>query len=123
MRCCWFSRRMAGWTFRLPHCHRTGGRRHTSMFRMTRTAATIAAVLVFVSGCRASSRGGQPAQSVEPRIELNLQGSTAPTIDVTGLPADDLARLEQRNASYDEWTALFRVVVASDSSDGRAAPS
>jgi hypothetical protein len=93
------------------------------MFRMTRTAATVAAVLVFFSGCRASSRGGQPAQSVEPRIELNLQESTAPTIDVTGLPADDLARLEQRNTSYDEWTALFRVVVSSDSSDGRAAPS
>ena len=68
------------------------------------------AVLVFLPGCH--RRGPRPPVSeTSPRIELNLRSSGG-TVDVVGLPADDLSRLEQGTLAREEWTALLRVAVA-----------
>jgi hypothetical protein len=73
-------------------------------------AAVAAAALVFVSAC--DRRAGPHPAVAEPRIELHLTRSAPATVDVAGLPAADLSRLEQRTLTPDEWTALLRVVVA-----------
>jgi len=65
--------------------------------------------LVFLSACHRRP----PAAEAAPRIELNLSRSESGTVDVVGLPADDLSRLEQHTPTREEWTALLRVAVAS----------
>ena len=89
---------------------------------MMRAVVAVSAVLVFSSGCDRS--GPAPGRSVvEPRIELNVPGSTAATVDIVGLPVDVLSQLAQSRFSPDEWTALLRVEVAgeSDAAAGRPA--
>src|SRR5437773_3316585 len=90
------------------------------MTRPRRTAVVAMAVLVFLPACH--RRGPRPpASETAPRIELNLRGSGGGTVDVVGLPADDLSRLEQRTLARDEWTALLRIAVAREAREGGAA--
>ena len=79
---------------------------------ITRTAAAATAALVFLSACHRSGAPGV-AGGAAPRIELNLSRSGPGTIDVVGLPSDDLSRLRQARLSREEWTALLRIGVAS----------
>jgi hypothetical protein len=70
------------------------------------------AVLLVASACSPSP--GQPpsARDGEPRIHLNRPASGAATVDVLGLPANDLARLEPGAMTHEQWAALLRVEVA-----------
>ena len=80
---------------------------------ITRTAVAATAVLVFLSAChRSGAPGADPAAA--PRIELNLSRPGSGTVDVVGLPADDLSRLQRAALSREEWTALLRTAVASE---------
>jgi hypothetical protein len=79
----------------------------------TRTAVSATAVLVFFSACQLAS-GPYPPGSDAPRIELNRKRSGSATVDVIGLPADDLSRLAQRTLTSEEWAALLRVAVAGE---------
>ena len=57
--------------------------------------------------------GGAPQPGPgEPRIRLATSPSGQRTIDVAGLPADDLAHLERAVLSRDAWQAVLRVHVA-----------
>src|SRR2546426_7401057 len=83
------------------------------MTGLRRTAVVAMAVLVFLPACH--RRGPRPpASETAPRIELNLRSSGGGTVDVVGLPADDLSQLAQRTLTPEEWTALLRVAVASE---------
>src|SRR3989454_9437601 len=85
------------------------------MTGLRRTAVVAMAVLVFLPACH--RRGPRPpASETAPRIELNLRGSGGGTVDVVGLPADDLSRLAQSTLARDEWTALLRIAVAHEAS-------
>ena len=84
------------------------------MIRPTRTAVVAMAVLVFLSACHRSSGPRPPASESAPRIELSFSRSGGGTVDVMGLPPDDLLQLAQRTLTPEEWTALLRVAVASE---------
>jgi hypothetical protein len=47
-----------------------------------------------------------------PHIRLNLDAKGLATVEVTGLPEDDLSRLERAAPGRDEWIALLRIEVA-----------
>src|SRR5262249_25309919 len=82
------------------------------MQRMTRIAVTITAVLVSVSGCHRPPDSG--ASSREPRIELST-GAPSPdsrSVDIVGLPAEDLDLLSRKVPTREQWTSLLRVVVS-----------
>jgi hypothetical protein len=80
---------------------------------VTRTAVVLTAVLVFAS-CDRSSGPSPAAFDAAPRIGLDLVRAGAGTVDLVGLPDDDLSWLQRDPLTRDEWTALFRVAVASD---------
>lgn len=80
-----------------------------SWFALGAVLAVAAAPFLLFLACQ------QPPSAVSdvaPRIELNPAGS----IDVVGLPVDDLAQLNDRTLSGEEWTALLRVAVAGQTS-------
>ena len=84
------------------------------MPQVTRTAVVLATVLVFASACNHSGGPSPAASDAAPQIRLNLVRTGSGTVDVVGLPADDLSRLRHGTLTRDEWTALLRVAVASD---------
>src|SRR5262245_11480625 len=82
------------------------------MQRMTRIAVTITAVLVSVSACHRTTDSG--ASSREPGIELSA-GAAPPdsrSVDVVGMPAEDLYLLSRSELTREQWTSLLRVVVS-----------
>jgi hypothetical protein len=81
------------------------------------------AVLVFLPACHRAGGPRPPATETAPRIELNLKGPGGGSVDVIGLPADDLARLQQRTPAADEWTALLRVAVAGETTAAADRPA
>src|SRR5580765_3783285 len=87
------------------------------MARCVKRAAVCAAALLLSSACRGgASRSHDVAVDPggEPRILLTQRppGSALSAIDVVGLPADFLARLEQHPPRRDQWAAILRVTVA-----------
>ncbi len=72
----------------------------------------MAATLALAPAC--SQTSGQVPGPVdgEPRIRLGAAPSGQRTVDVKGLPAEDLAHLEQTPPARDGWQALLRVHVA-----------
>jgi hypothetical protein len=84
------------------------------MPHVMRTAVVLTAVLVLLSACNHSGTSSPVASDAAPRIRLNLTQAGSGTVDVVGLPADDLSRLQHRTMTRDEWAALLRVVVAGD---------
>src|SRR5205807_2473462 len=68
--------------------------------------AALATVLLAGSACRA-----HPAASAPPHVELNANGGS---VDIVGLPQQDLDHLRRGRASDDEWASLLRVTVARD---------
>src|SRR4051812_40778702 len=73
-----------------------------------RAAAGLAAALTIVAGC--DGRGGDPPDAA-PRLALAADRSS---IAVLGLPPADLARLKKHSLTPVEWSALLRVVVATE---------
>jgi hypothetical protein len=84
------------------------------MPHVTRIAVALTAVLVFSSACNHTSTSSPAASDAAPRIRLNPLRAGSGTVEVVGLPADDLSRLQQRTPTREEWTALLRVAVAGD---------
>jgi hypothetical protein len=91
--------------------------------RHTARTATCVAVLLFASACSRSAEPSAATADGEPRIRLNLGPSAFGTIDVVGLPADDLSRLEHARPTPDQWTALLRIEVASDDRPSSSRPA
>src|SRR3989442_37918 len=85
------------------------------MTKFVERAAVWAAALLLCSACDGGV-GRSPDAAVEaagvPRILLNQSPSGSRIVDVVGLPAVLLSRLEQNPPSGDQWTALLRVTVA-----------
>jgi hypothetical protein len=81
------------------------------------------AVLVFLSACQLAGGRYPPGSDTAPRIELNLERSASGTVDVIGLPADDLSRLKQRTLTREEWAAVLRIAVASDAGTATDRPA
>jgi hypothetical protein len=75
-------------------------------------AAGLTAALAFAAGC--SQPSGQALEPVadEPRIRLAVSSGGQRTIDVAGLPAEDVAHLERAVPSSEMGQALLRVHVA-----------
>ena len=48
------------------------------------------------------------------QIRLNVASEASATVDVEGLPSEDLAYLEKATLTRDEWAAIVRVEVSSD---------
>jgi hypothetical protein len=78
---------------------------------------------VFFSACQLASGPYPPGSDAAPRIELNLKRSGSATVDVIGLPADDLSRLAQRTLSSEEWAALLRIAVAGEAATATDRPA
>src|SRR5262245_42869798 len=90
--------------------------------RLMPGTAVVTAVLVFALGC--SRPAGQTAavREAAPRIQLNLDSLGSGTVDVLGLPADDLAQLERSTLTRDDWTALLRVAIKASSGESPDRP-
>ena len=90
-----------------------------------RTVVALAAVLALGPACSGSSSpiaGGDPVDT--PRIELRSRDATgSSTVDITGLPLDDLSAVRDAALTSDEWSALFRVSVAGNATDVRRRPA
>jgi len=82
------------------------------MLQLTRAAVLLTAALVFASACTRAGGPAAAAAGAAPRIGLNLVRAGSDTVDVVGLPADDLFRLQRRTMTRDEWRARLRVTVA-----------
>ena len=80
--------------------------------RYTAGVAAMAAALALAPAC--SQTSGQVPGPVdgEARIRLGAAPSGQRTVDIEGLPAEDLAHLEQTPPDRDGWQALLRVHVA-----------
>ncbi len=91
--------------------------------RHTAGTATCVAVLLFASACVRSAEQSSATTGGAPRIQLNLGPSGFGTIDVIGLSADDLSRLQRDAPTFDQWTALLRIVVASDNKPSSDRPA
>lgn len=96
---------------------------------MTRIAVALTAILASLPACH---RSEPPAARSEtpPRIELrpDLPGSSpgrsgTTTVDVVGLPADELSRLAEGKLTPDQWTGLLHIVVAADSDSSAGRPA
>ena len=74
--------------------------------------AVLAAVLALAPGC--SQPSGQAPEPVAgaPRIRLAVSPAGQRTIDVAGLPGEDMAYLERAAPSREGWQAVLRVHVA-----------
>jgi hypothetical protein len=90
--------------------------------RWTTGTAALGAVLFLASACDRSGDRSPGAAAIEPQFQLN-PGPSGPTLDVAGLPADALARLERSTWTRDEWTALLRVAVAGGSGSSADRPA
>ena len=84
------------------------------MPQLTRTAVGLTVVLAFAPACNRPGGPSQAGPDDAPRIGLNLVRAGSSTVDVVGLPADDLSWLQRHALTRDEWTALLRVAVAND---------
>jgi hypothetical protein len=93
------------------------------MPHVTRTAVVLTAVLVLPSACNHSGTSAPATSNAAPRIRLNVTQPGSGTVDVVGLPADDLSRLQHRTLTRDEWASLLRVVVAGDANASADRPS
>ena len=91
--------------------------------RHTARAAALVAALALAPGC--SQPSGQVPEPVagEPGIRLAASPSGERTIDVAGLPAEDLAHLERTALTRDAWQALLRVQVEQADPAGAEVPS
>jgi len=80
-------------------------------------AACLVAAILAASCGRARGRAATPAAG-DPQIRLSADATGAATIDVLGLPADELDRLERasRTFTWEQWTTILRVQVASGAS-------
>ena len=79
--------------------------------RYTAGVAAMAAALALAPACSQPS-GQAPVSDGEPRIRLGAAPSGQRTVDVVGLPAEDLAQLEQTPPARNGWQAILRVQVA-----------
>ena len=80
--------------------------------RHTAGVAALAAALALAPACSQPS-GQEPGRhNGEPRISLTTAAAGRLAIDVEGLPAGDLARLEQDPPAREQWQTLLRVQVA-----------
>ncbi len=93
------------------------------MPHVTRTAVALTAVLVLPSACNHSGTSSPATSDAAPRVRLNLTQAGSGTVDVVGLPADDLSLLQHRTLTRNEWAALLRVVVAGDANPSADRPS
>ena len=86
-------------------------------------AKALAAALALVPACSQPS-GQEPVRpGGEPRIALTAAASGQQVVDVEGLPAHVLARLEQDPPARGAWEALLRVQVArGDGASGTLPP-
>ena len=84
---------------------------------MTRIAVAITAVLVSVSACHRPDQPDSGLSPREPRIELSASDSRS--VDIIGMPAEDLDLLGRSALTREQWTSLLRVVVSG--SDGATA--
>ena len=87
------------------------------MLYTARAAVVLAAALALSPACsqpsgQESGAPGPGAPDGDVRIRLSAASSGAPAVDVEGLPAADLARLERDPPARDAWQALLRVQVA-----------
>ncbi len=90
--------------------------------RLTAGAAALAAALAFAPACSQPS-GQEPGRfDGEARVRLNATSSGRLAIDVEGLPARDLATLEQDPPARDAWQALLRIEVARSGQASTALP-
>ena len=78
--------------------------------------AVLAAALALAPGCSQPSSPVSEPVSVEPRIRLAVSPAGQRTIDVAGLPAEDVAHLERAAPSREGWQAVLRVHVAREDS-------
>ena len=86
-------------------------------------AVAFAAVLVLASSCARAPEEAPARSAAEPRIQLSLDPSGSGTVDVEGLPPEDLAQLQRAALTRDEWTALLRVQVATDDTPAPERPA
>lgn len=86
---------------------------------MARAAVVLAAAFALVPACSRPSGQESGAPDGDVRIRLSAASSGALAVDVEGLPAADLARLEREPPAREAWQALLRVQVAR--SDGASA--
>ena len=85
-------------------------------------AAVVTAALALAPACT-EPRGQEPdGLDGQPRIGLTAAASGALVIDVAGLPARDLAALEQDPPAREAWPALLRVQVARSDATSDALP-
>ena len=91
--------------------------------RYTAGAAVLAAALALAPAC--SQPSGQEPQRLDgaPRISLATAASGTLAIDVEGLPADALARLDAAPPAPGAWEALLRVQVARGDGGAGALPA
>src|SRR6266446_7494808 len=82
------------------------------MCHKRRTAAALSAALLLAWACQRSAEPSPEAPDAVPRIRLTLGPSGLGTVDVVGLSAEDLSRLERSTRTRDEWTALLRIVTS-----------
>lgn len=85
-------------------------------------AAVLAAALALAPACSQPSGQEPDRLGGEPRVRLNATSSGRLAIDVEGLPAGDLARLETDPPARDAWQALLRVEVARNGQASAALP-
>ena len=71
----------------------------------------VGALALALAGSQTSGQAPGPSDG-ELHIRLGAAPSGWRTVDVEGLPAEDLAHLERTTLTRDEWTALLRVHVA-----------
>ncbi len=90
---------------------------------MARAAVVLAAALALAPACSQPS-GQQPDPAGgDVRIRLTAAFSGALAVDVEGLPAEALARLERNPPTREAWQALLRVQVARrDGASGELPP-
>ena len=82
------------------------------MLYTARAAVVLAAALALAPACSRPS-GQEPGEADgDVRIRLSAASSGALAVDVEGLPAADLARLERDPPPREAWQALLRVQVA-----------
>ena len=82
------------------------------MLYTARAAVVLAAALALSPACSRPSGQEPGVPDGEVRIRLSAASSGASAVDVEGLPAADLARLEREPPARDAWQALLRVQVA-----------
>ena len=85
-------------------------------------AAALAAALALAPACSQPSGQEPDRLDGEPRVRLNATSSGRLAIDVEGLPAGDLTRLETDPPARDAWQALLRVEVARNGQASAALP-